>query len=178
MSFRRAALYVGGASLLAAWFSSAASLSPPQRTPAPVDESATATTGTEAMAETVREQARRLRERIAAAPLPEQPVRNPFAFRESPTRREPAPVRAVQAVADAQAPFVAPEPPLTLIGVAERQSPAGPTRTAMIATGGDELLMVGVGDSVLGRYTVTAIGPDAAQLSDVTTGATRSLALQ
>lgn len=177
MSFRRAALYVGGACLLAAWFSSAASLSR-QPSTSPVGETVTATSGTEEMAESIRDQARRLRERMGAAPLPEQPVRNPFAFRERPARRGTTAARAVATVMPTPAPFVAPEPVLSLIGVAERQGPSGPARTAMIATAGDELLMVGVGDSVLGRYTVTAIGPDAAQLSDVTTGATRRLALR
>jgi hypothetical protein len=115
---------------------------------------------------------------VPAAPAVAGPVRNPFAFRESPLRREPPASRAVAAAAPGPAPFVAPEPALSLIGIAERQASGGPRRTAMIATAGDELLMVEVGDTVLGRYTVTAIGPDAAQLTDGTTGATRDLRLQ
>jgi len=48
----------------------------------------------------------------------------------------------------------------------------------MIATEGDELVMATVGDTVLQRYKVTAISADAAELTDVSTGLTRLIALR
>ncbi len=50
-------------------------------------------------------------------------------------------------------------------------------RTAVIS-GLGQLFFAKVGDTVSTRYTVTAIGADAVELRDVTTGETIRLALQ
>jgi hypothetical protein len=73
---------------------------------------------------------------------------------------------------------IAVPPALALVGMAEQRKPEGIVRTAMIATESDDLIMAVVGDVVLTRYKVTAIGADAVELADLTTGLARRLALQ
>jgi hypothetical protein len=179
MTLRRATLYIGGGTLLVAWFSSAASLSlgrsprRPQRTGE--DNTVLAAQG---LAVSVQSQARRLKERLAAAPLPQQPLRNPFAFSHEPVvRTAPAAMRAPAAVS-APAEIVASEPPLLLIGLAERRSGDTIVRSAVVSSDGQELIMAEVGTVLLGRYKVTAIGSDAVELEETATGRTRRLVLQ
>jgi hypothetical protein len=173
----RAAAYIGGAVLLAAWLSSAAT-SPQEPEPGPQPEP-TATSGTEPLAFDVQAQAARLRNRLAAAPIPQQPTRNPFAFgaRHLPRPREAPRVAALQEPAVASpSSFVQPE--LSLVGVAEQQSATGLVRTAMIVGEGEELFMVTEGQEVAGRYRVSVVGADAVELKDASTGAVRRLALR
>ncbi len=66
-----------------------------------------------------------------------------------------------------------PELALVLLGVAEQ----GSTRTAMVESGGD-LLMVTEGQTLAGRYRVAKVGADAIELVDLGTGATRRLFLR
>ena len=177
MTLRRATLYIGGGSLLVAWFSSAASLSlarHPQRV-STLEQAVSAPT--DGLAENVQAQARRLKQRLAAAPLPQQPVRNPFAFRPAPTAPAVVRVRTAPDPIDT-GPAPVPEPRLELVGIAEQRTEAGPVRTAMIATEANDLIMAAVGAPVLGRYKVAAIGGDGVELTDVTTGQTRRLVLQ
>ena len=87
----------------------------------------------------------------------------------NPRRAEPV------ATAGPQSPT---EPTLALIGIAEDQGPSGPTRTAIIADESESILMVTVGQNVLGRYRVEAIGADAVELTDVATNAVRRLGLR
>jgi hypothetical protein len=176
MTLRRAALYIGGASLLVAWFSSAASLSLQRHARTIAIEGDQPASHIEGLAAQVQQQSRRLRERLASAPLPQQPLRNPFTFRTVSPRPQAAPARRLQMAA--AAPAEPPEPTLVLIGLAEQKRPQGLVRTAMIATERDELIMATVGDGVLQRYKVTAISEDAVELTDVATGRTRRLALQ
>jgi hypothetical protein len=172
MTVKRAAVYIGSATLLAAWFSSAASVTqwkdrhaPPAAAPSPAP--------TDGIAANVQAQARRLKERLSASPLPLQPVRNPFAFAPSAPPRTVPRVRQPLALAVVQeAPA---EPGLSLIGFAEERRPQGYVRTAMLAGDGDQLIVVGVGDAVLSRYTVAFIGSDAIELADSATGQTRRL---
>jgi hypothetical protein len=174
MTFRRAVVYIGGASLLVAWFSSAASLSLRQR---PEPAQAPDVSATDDLAQHVEAQARRLKERLAAAPVPPDPLRNPFVFR----RAAPSPAVAVRRVSapPEPAPISMPaEPALELIGIAEQRVSPEIVRTAMITTAGDELLLVSVGDAVLQRYRVAAISSTAAELVDLTTGQVRRLLLQ
>ena len=173
----RAAAYIGGAVLLAAWLSSAAtslqnSAAIPEAQPAP-------TSGTESIASEVQAQAERLRSRLASAPAPNLPSRNPFAFAVAETPRLRQAVRAA-AVPEAVAaePLVSLEIPLTLVGVAADQGEHGIVRTAMIVGPSDELFMVREGQAVAGKYQVSAIGADAVELKDPATGAVRRLILR
>jgi hypothetical protein len=178
MTLRRATLYIGGGSLLVAWFSSAASVSLMRTPPRACGAGPSGSAPTDGVAEAVQTQTRRLRQRLATAPLPQQPLRNPFAFRPAPVST-PAPMRG-RAVAETAAiePSIPEEPRLELVGIAEKRTPDGPVRTAMIATESSDLLMMGIGGEVLGRYTVAAIDGDGVTLTEVATGRTRRLVLQ
>lgn len=66
-----------------------------------------------------------------------------------------------------------PEPNLVLIGLAED----GTTRTAVIQSG-DDLVMATEGQTVVNRYRVTKVSPDAIELTDLLTGTTRRLFLR
>jgi len=176
MTATRAAAYLGATLLGAAWLASAAGIvmrpaSEPEQT-SPVK-----TSGTESLAAEVQAQTVRLRERMASPPAPREPLRNPFAFvsREETKNRTAAPAIARPAPA---APDVVPEPPLTLIGVAEQQTPKGTERTAIVTADSDEIYMLKEGDVLGARYRVKAVGPGSLELTDLVTGAIRRLALR
>lgn len=178
MTIRRAALYVGGATLLVAWLSSAASLSPSQG--ATTDAAPRAEDGdepAERLIADVQAQATRLKERLASAPLPQKPARNPFMFATAaPTERTDS-ARRLEAAAVPSLPATPAEPALTLIGIAQDRQGEGVRRTAMIATASEELVVAAIGDTVGGRYQVTAISQDAVELADSVTGLVRRLGL-
>ena len=178
MTLRRATLYVAGGTLLVAWFSSAASVSlgrNSRRTPPLVVDSAPA----QNLAVSVQTQAKRLKERLAVAPLPQQPIRNPFAFRPAPeTRVAPAPRAAVPVPTSAPVQMVIPDVPLLLVGLAEHRNGDVVVRSAAISSNGEDLIMADVGSVIVGRYTVTAIGSDAVEMKDAATGGIRRLVLQ
>ena len=176
MTATRAAAYFGATVLCAAWLASAAGIvmrpaSEPEQIP-PVK-----TSGTESLAAEVQAQTVRLRERMASPPAPREPLRNPFAFasREEPKGRTAAAATAQPAPA---APDAVPEPPLTLIGVAEQLTPKGLERTAIVTADSDEVYMLKEGDVLGARYRVKAVGPGSLELTDLVTGAVRSLVLR
>ncbi len=173
MSRARAAAYLVGGILLAAWLASAAGVTMRPRA-VPLPRRSAEAIQLDTVAADVQAQASRLRERLAIAPAPQTPARNPFAFagREpvpAPQPPKPQPVNAVTAFVQQ---LIA-EPDLVLLGVAEE----GNVRTAMIGSG-DELLMATEGQTVAGRYRVGKVGADAVELVDIATGATRRLSLR
>jgi hypothetical protein len=177
MTATRAAVYSGGALLLLASLSSALGVArqPPVApdTPKPVE-----TAGTETLVAEIQAQALRLKTRMASAPAPQEPFRNPFAFgsRPSAPRREPRP--PVEAAAP-EPPLAPPEPAIELIGVTTSDSPKGPVRTAVISALSGELFLVKEGDLIAMRYRVASVGADAVELTDlILTGTTRRLALK
>jgi hypothetical protein len=178
MTLRRATLYVAGGTLLVAWFSSAASVSLgryPRRVPQVVDDGAPA----QGLAASVQTQARRLKERLATAPLPQEPVRNPFAFRPAPeTRAAPSPRAPVPVPTTAPVEMIVPDVPLLLVGLAEHRNGEVLVQSAVITSNGDDVIMAEVGSVVVGRYTVTSIGSDAVEMKDASTGRIRRLVLQ
>ena len=177
MTLRRGVLYAGGASLLVAWFSSAASVSRETGATAAAPPAAAAAVATANLAATVQEQGRRLRARLATAPEPQPAQRNPFAFRAAAVRPQKRAAPAEQPAASA-APLALTEPVLELVGIAEKIGAESPVRTAMIGTAADEMLLVVVGDTVLGRYRVTAISQDTAELVELETAQVRRLSLR
>jgi hypothetical protein len=175
MSAKRAAGYCGGAVLLLAWLASAGGLMQPtsyvEQPSTPVETSGTAT-----LASDVQAQAARLKNRLSAAPAPQEPSRNPFTFapRELPrrARRAPEPVQPVPQI-------VAPDDPaIELIGVAESRTPAGTVRTAVISAMNGELFLVKEGEVIAARFRVTTVGADAVELTDLASGTVRRLALR
>jgi len=176
MAPKRAAAYIALALVLAAWFASASGIStrstPEVEQPPPVP-----TAGTATLAADVQAQAKRLRDRMESPPSPQQPLRNPFEF----APREPRRQRAASSTAPSLVPpgsAAIPEPPLTLVGVAEQQTPAGVVRTAMITADSDELFMLAEGDVLGGRYRVKTVASDSAELTDLVSGSIRLLSLR
>jgi hypothetical protein len=178
MTVKRAALYSGGGLLLIAWLASAASLSretsdeqPPSR---PVETSGTASLAAEVQAQTLK-----LKNRLATAPVPQKPTRNPFVFAARPVDAQRA-----QRIAHAPQPDAVPlvpalaEPAIELIGVAENKTAAGVARTAIISALSGELFLVKEGDTVASRYRVAGVAAEAVELIDLASGAARRLALR
>ena len=133
---------------------------------------------TESLAAEVQAQTVRLRERLASPPAPREPLRNPFAFASREQRQRPHRRGGDRAAAPA-APDAVPEPPLTLIGVAEQLTPKGLERTAIITADSDEALHVE--GRRRARRTVSRQSRRsriAVELTDLVTGAVRSLVLR
>jgi hypothetical protein len=177
MTANRAAAYCGGGLLLLAGLSYAGargSQVPPAHEPArPVE-----TAGTASIAADVQAQTARLKARLAEAPAPQEPARNPFAF-ASRDAVAPRGRRAMKPVeAEPQAPLVPAEPAIDLVGVAESQTPTGVVRTAIISALSGDLFLVKEGETIAARYRVKSVGSDAVELTDLTTGAVRRLALR
>jgi|SRR5688572_19821788 hypothetical protein len=175
MTTRRAVTYGGLFCLLVAWLASAAST---VQQPASIEpERRLAGPSPDALIEDVQAQSARLRERLAVAPVPQAPHRNPFAFEARPQPRPPA-ARRIEPVVMPEPLPGPPEPALSLMGIAEDQGAKGLTRTAIIGDGADGMLMVTVGQTILNRYRVEAIGTEAVELRDLTTDTVRRLALR
>jgi hypothetical protein len=171
MSGRRAAAYLVGAILLAAWLASAAGVTMRPRA-IPLPRQSPEAIELDTVAADVQSQASRLRDRLAAAPTVRASVRNPFAFAPvEPVRPKVAPKPVAPPPAFIQQ-LIA-EPNLVLLGVAAD----GSVRTAMIGLG-EELLMATEGQTVAGRYRVAKVGSDSVELTDLGTGATRRLFLR
>lgn len=179
MNASRLVAWIAGVALLGAWFASAAGVPrtagvsrAPQRAPgaAALDQ----------LAADVQAQAGRLRTRLASAPAPQAAIRNPFML----SAPAPAPIvrrsasRVSAPIAIDLPTFMAPEPALELIGIAENQASRGMVRTAMISSPQGDLLMVTAGQRILGTYDVVGVGADAVELKQVSTGAVRRLALR
>ena len=178
MTTRRAVTYGGLFCLLAAWLASAASTTFQQYDPALAPDRDVAQPAPDALANDVQAQAAKLRQRLSSAPVPPAPQRNPFLFESpiaAPSRHVP---RRIAAPAPVVEPAMAPEPALALIGVAEDKGPNGLTRTAIIAGDTEAVFMVTVGQTILDRYRVEAIGADAVELKDSLTNAVRRLGLR
>ena len=177
MTIRRGAAYGGLFCLLAAWLASAASTTFESQGGA--DAAVASPSSPDRLDLDFHAQAAKLRERLAAAPVPQAPHRNPFFFEAREPRRAPAPDVREPAPVDLPAAPVAPaEPALFLVGVAEDQGPQGATRTAILSDDGQGTFMAAVGEMVGSRYQVQAIGADAVELKDLTTGGIRRLALR
>ncbi len=128
-------------------------------------------------------QAERLRQRLANAPAPRVPARDPFRYRlPDLPQTDPRAGFAVVAPARPHGRAVAPAlasavEPLRFVGLAEDTVEGVPVRRAILS-GFDQLFIVGVGESVAGRYTVQAIGADAVELRDEAAGERLTLALR
>ncbi len=164
MSRTRAAAWIAGGGLLAAWLAAAAGapITAVPAAPAP----ARATEVYESAAVELLTQARELRSRLEGRPLLRPSSRNPFKFA---AKRPAALARSPVPSATPQAPVVS--RPLTLAGIAVNETPGGTVRTAIIS-GGGQLFLVGEGDPVASCCRVSRIGADAVEVRDEVTGAT------
>lgn len=177
MTTGRAVAYIGGSVVLLAWLASAAGVPAPsgQRVK---DRSVADPPALDALASSVQSQAVRLRQRLAAAPAPKNPLRNPFSFDTRQTQKPRARPAPETPVGTSLVESLVSEPQLALLGVAEKQTPDGSRRTAIIGGVADDLFMVGDGDELAGRYRVVAVGAESVELKDLLTGTTRRLALR
>src|SRR5688500_8730968 len=164
------ALWFSGGEVLATWLA----VSPNHGVPAqaPVASVRRPAIEKEPTAEELTSQALRLRNRTGAAAL-RPSTRNPFKYSSKRSAAPSAPrERSIGAAAIAPAVPAAPVGPvLKLSGIAQK---AG-KRTAIIS-GDGQVYLANEGDSVVGRYTVVTIDPEAVLLRDAT-GAEQRLVL-
>ena len=154
------ALWFGGGGVLATWLA----VSPNHGVPATQQAVAVRrpASAAEPTAEELNLQAARLRNRTAAVTL-RPSTRNPFRY-GTPKLSAPRASREREVQQTAIEPAIQAAPPaptLKLSGVAQK----GATRTAVLS-GDGQIYVVGVGDSVAGRYTVITIDPEAVLLRD------------
>jgi hypothetical protein len=154
------ALWFGGGGVLATWLA----VSPNPRVPATQPAAAVRrpASAAEPTAEELNLQTARLRNRTAGVTL-RPSTRNPFRY-SSPKSSAPSASRERRVQSAAIEPTIQASPPpptLKLSGVAEK----GTTRTAILS-GDGQIYVVGVGDSVAGRYTVITIDPETVLLRD------------
>jgi hypothetical protein len=164
---------IAGGGVLATWLAVGPNHSAPVSV-APQAERSIATH--ETTAEEFNAQAKKLREHGGGAQL-RPSTRNPFRFgtsrRNGPNSGSAMHAPATIAPAEAAAP---PTPNFTLAGIAERNTPEGRKRTAVI-TGAGQLYLVTEGEMVGGRYVVVRVDPEAVLLRDQT-GAELNLVLR
>ena len=122
---------------------------------------------------------------MAQAPVPDPNPRNPFSFGPAPRAGNPGASRPIPndamiraTTTEEPAPAAPPLPALTLMGIAEETTAAGPRRTAVIGGDGDTIYMVTEGQEVGSRYKVTKIGADAVELEDLLTKGYRRLGMR
>ena len=130
------------------------------------------------LAAEVQAQTLRLKNRMAAAPSPQEPFRNPFAFAERPAAVRSASRARVEAESAPPLPAPPLEPAIELIGVAETASAEGVLRTAIISAHSGELFLVKEGETLAARYRVGTVAADAVELNDLVSGAVRRLVLR
>ena len=172
MSLMRIASIVGASVLVAAWIVAATTTRRVDSVQLPV-RLVPAVTPSPAVIDLADEVAR-LRQRLGNAPVPRESVRNPFELTAAQLRVSTA---AVDTRPDATPePLIASAPDVTLVGVAENQTAAGPERTAIMSAMG-EVVLVEAGDTVGGRFTVAVVSPDGVVLRDGETGVERQLRL-
>lgn len=175
-------MVVGGSLILAAWLLPSATSDQAQPAgraqPAASDLARRAAAAQDALALDVEAATARLRTYETSRPGSRRSARNPFRFGPSPAGAVAAavlpPVSDADAPAEAAGAHVPAEatrqpPALRLVGVAERHG-GDPARIAILASPSDVHLAM-PGEQVIGRYTVLAVFPDAAELRDEATGA-------
>lgn len=162
-------LWLTGGGLLAGWLAVTPQNAAPARVAATaVDRPAVVR---ELMSDDLNAREGNLRRHRGAVPLGPT-SRNPFRFGAKPANdahQQPA-SEAVSTAASGPVPR--PELSLSLSGIAERRTPQGRVRTAIIS-GDGQLYLVTDGESVGGRYTVVTVDPEAVVLRDETGAETR-----
>jgi len=163
-----------GATVLAGWLASTPPVAVVANRPAAPSRSSRATGSPSS---DIVEQATRLQARIRRETAYVRPQRNPFQFQAARPAAEAAAAIAEPALStDLPAPVINVAPAVTLAGVAEDPRQNGVERTAILSspTG---VLLVRVGDEVLGRYRVAAVEGGAIELLSLADGSTLRLSL-
>lgn len=166
-----------GVLLLLAWLASAVGV--PDAPPPPPEQAEPAGSARlAALRADVEKQSSRLRERLAAAPAPVPPDRNPFRFASRPVHAERVRAASVAPPEPDVVGSTQPEAVLVLIGIAERRQNDALVRTAIISGAADDLLLVTEGQEVAGAYRVRSVSATAVELEHIATGEIRRLYLQ
>jgi len=168
-----------GATVLAGWLASAQPVGVPPVgvRPAAPARSPRAASGASS---DITEQASRLQARIRRETAFVRPRRNLFQFEAAAAAALAADAVGVPAQrgvpADTPAPVMPSPPVVTLAGVAEDQLQQGVERTAILSSPSG-VLLVRVGDDVLGQYRVTVVEAESVELMSLTDGSTLRLSL-
>lgn len=176
MTASRGVAAIGGAVLLVAWIAAAADSARSSRAIVVERERPRELTRAELIAADIQSQSVRLRARLASAPTPAAGGRNPFRLSEPPAPRVARHVAAasVPEIAESPAPVTI---PLTLSGIAEDASADGTIRTAVLFGLGD-VYLAKVNDVIASRFQIVAIGADAVEIVDTSTGTSVRLGLR
>src|SRR5260221_14353552 len=173
MNVKRTTIVVVACAALAAWFSAAMT---PGGHPSFIETNTAPRVDVSGAA--LSSEIARLRERLRPEATPRERIRNPFAFRSSRAVARPTEVRP--RMFSPPAPVVPLAPVLTLAGLAEDAGPDGPVRTAIIS-GGGQLFLVKAGETLsvaTAVYKVASISASSVELSDLSDGSIRHLALK
>lgn len=173
MTPRRAALWFGGSTLLAAWLAAAAA---PSLAPESVAQAPSARMSEpDRKAVELATEAERLGARLSVVSSPRPMMRNPFLFASRVPKAVPSgPVGTLPSSGPGPA---AAAPRISLLGVAEDVPGSSPVRTAIVSLAG-ELLLVKEGESIgAGRYRLTHVGADAIEIEDIVESRTIRIAL-
>jgi hypothetical protein len=164
---------ISGAGLLATWVFSMPNATAPAASPSAVVQAPQATAATI----DIQREAARLQVRLHPESLGSATARNPFRFASRPPRE----VTPVAAPDGAFAPVVisapAPQPQLSLDGVATEIVDGQEQRTAILHTD-DGVVLAKEGDLVSGLYRVMTVSPATAELTDVNSGSVVRLSLR
>ena len=184
MTSSRVAVLTGGVAVLAvlaAWLSSAAGTVPVPVSDSPIGVGVTpaqSLTPAPARLDLEREVAR-LSSRLAKAPRPRDPARNPFTLTAR-TRATTPPLPAVAAPpvpAPAVVDSVAADAlAVSLAGIGVERTSYGRRRTAILSADG-RVFLARVGDEVMGRFQVRGVTDDAVELLDLRDGTPLRLTL-
>jgi hypothetical protein len=172
MNFKRTATLTVVAAALAAWL--AAAVTSGNREPAGRSAARTLPIDTRGVA--LADEISRLHERLRPSAVPLQPGRNLFSFTLRPPPAPPPAPPPQPALSEASAARPA-APAMKLSGMAEDVTADGVVRTAIISAFG-QLFVVKEGDPVTARYRVAKISSDVVELSDLTEGTSRRLAMK
>jgi hypothetical protein len=164
---------MSGAGVLATWFAAATPSSIPVNV-APAQPRAAA--GVAAAASDIEQQAAHLQARLQQEAFYREPDRNLFRFGERRAAR-PARVQPIALPPAPSQPVAPPPPPLRLAGIAEDQDGTAMVRTAILSTPSG-VVLAKVGDEVLGRFRLSKIDEDAAELVELSDGTLVRLALK
>jgi hypothetical protein len=163
MTGSRAAAIFGAALLVAVWLAMPAR--EPVGGPTPPAEATSGRSRLDPALRALQSGADRMRERLHSAPAPASTSRNPFQFAPRPRPATPRPAPTSEALPPGPPP-TPPRPLLTLVGIGEDRTPAGPVRTAVLS-GRDQVFLVKEGAEVAGRFKVIAIDQRAVELLDL-----------
>lgn len=157
---------VAGGGVLATWFAVGSNHSAPLTSATREDQRPAVTR--ETTADELNAQASKLREHVTANQF-RPSTRNPFRFGaakpSTSNGHRAGPSSTGSTMSAPAAPLAPPAPTFTLAGIAERNTPEGRKRTAVIS-GEGQLYLVTEGEVVAGRYTVARIDPEAVLLRD------------